>query len=240
MIIFPAIDIQDGRCVRLTQGRFDSATVYSEEPWLMAEKWQSLGAEWLHVVDLDGAKAGAPQNVAVIREMLRRVNIPVQFGGGVRSLHTAEMMLTLGVSRVVVGTSLAQDEQLAAKFFNQFGEKVAVGLDARHGRVSVKGWQEDTNETAIEFAKRMEALGACRVIYTDISQDGMLQGVSLDKMREMCEAISIPVIASGGVSTLEDIKSLLPLTPLGIEGVIIGKALYAGAFDLNEAINVGK
>ncbi|MHB1190765.1 MAG: 1-(5-phosphoribosyl)-5-[(5-phosphoribosylamino)methylideneamino]imidazole-4-carboxamide isomerase [Armatimonadota bacterium] len=232
MQIIPAVDIRGGRCVRLLQGRFEDETVFADDPVEMARRWESLGAERLHVVDLDGAKTGRPGNTETVRCIVEALGIPVQLGGGIRTVETAREMLDLGVERVIVGTSAALDRDLAARFF-ALGERVILGLDAKDGRVAIHGWQETTEDLAVDFAREMEALGARRIIHTDIDTDGMLSGVNLAAMRGMLEAVGIPVIASGGVTNLDDIRSL---AGIGVEGVITGKAIYTGSLDLAEAI----
>jgi phosphoribosylformimino-5-aminoimidazole carboxamide ribotide isomerase len=222
-----------GKCVRLVQGDFDQSTVFSDDPVDAAKRWVDEGATRLHLVDLNGSRAGAPQETATIRRILAAVNIPVQLGGGIRSLETARTMIELGVGRVIIGTSAALDTGLAESIFGELGEGAVLGVDAKDGYVAIKGWKEITSETAIEFALRMQGIGAKRVIYTDISRDGMLQGVNVQAMTEMADALDIPVIASGGVSTLEDINKL---KDTGVEGAIVGKALYTGDLSLSEAM----
>lgn len=234
--IIPAIDMMDGKCVRLVQGKFDQVTVFSDDPTEMAKKWADEGATRLHLVDLNGSRAGEPQESETIKSIVSAVNIPVQLGGGIRSLEIARHMLDLGVQRVIVGTSAAVDKDLAKALFGELGDHVILGVDARDGFVAIKGWEETTAEQAVDFARRMQDLGARRVIYTDISRDGMLQGVNTTAMRNMAKALDIPVIASGGVSTVEDIKRLKDIEHLGIEGVILGKALYTGAISLKDAL----
>jgi len=236
MEIIPAIDIMNGKCVRLVQGRFDQATVFSDDPVQMAKRWEDEGALRLHIVDLNGSRLGSPQEIDIIKQIVAAVRIPVQVGGGVRTLETARIMLDLGVDRVIIGTSAALDTDLAAQFFDKLGEHAVLGVDARDGKVAVKGWEEITEEDATEFARRMSLLGARRLIYTDISRDGMLQGANVSAMKRMAEAVKIPVIASGGVSTLEDIRKLKALKSVGVEGAILGKALYAGKLTLREAL----
>jgi len=237
MQIIPAVDIRGGKCVRLLQGDFSRETVFADDPVAMAEHWASLGAERLHVVDLDGAKTGRPQNAGVIGRIAEALHIPIQMGGGIRTPEIAREMLALGLDRVIIGTTAALDRDLAASMFLEFGERLILGLDARDGLVAIRGWQEGTGLRAVEFARDMESLGARRIICTDISRDGMLEGVNLPAMEEMARGVAIPVIASGGVSPLDDIRALKTLEPLGIEGVITGKALYTGALDLREAIS---
>lgn len=238
MEILPAIDMMDGKAVRLMQGKFDQSTVFADDPAEVAKRWQDQGAKRLHLVDLNGSRCGAPQETETIKRILAAVNIPVQLGGGIRTLEIARKMLGLGVSRVIIGTSAALDSSLAEVIFRELGEQAVLGVDARDGFVAVKGWEELTRETAIEFARRMQELGARRVVYTDISRDGMLQGANVEATRKMAEALDIPVIASGGVSTLEDIRNLKSFEGVGIEGAILGKALYAGSLDLAEALKV--
>ena len=238
MQVIPAVDIRNGKCVRLLQGKFDQETVFADDPVEMALHWESLGAGRLHVVDLDGAKTGEPRNLDVIARIADSLEIPVQMGGGIRTIETAWQLLGLGVDRVVIGTSAVLDKDFARAMFEEFGERVALGLDAHDGFVATHGWQETSKLRAIDFAQDMEKLGARRIIHTDISRDGMLEGVNLPAMEAMARAVSIPVIASGGVTSIEDIRGLKGIEPLGIEGVIAGKALYTGSLDLREAIIV--
>jgi len=236
MQVIPAIDLMDGKCVRLVQGRFDQATIFSDEPVEVARRWVSEGAQRLHLVDLLGSKNGRPIEIATVSRIVAAVDAPVQLGGGIRSLDTARQLLEIGIDRVIIGTSAALDQTVAESIFGALGERAVLAVDARDGLVAVKGWEETTAETAIQFAKRMQALGAARVVYTDISRDGMLQGVNTDAVARMAEALEIPVIASGGVSSVEDVRALKLLEPLGVEGVILGKALYTGALSLQEAL----
>ena len=238
MEVIPAVDIRNGKCVRLLQGKFDQETVFADDPVEMALHWESLGARRLHVVDLDGAKTGEPQNLDVIGRIASTLKIPVQMGGGIRTIETAWQVLGLGVDRVVIGTSAVLDRDFARAMFQEFGERVALGLDAHDGFVATHGWQETSKLGPVDFAQEMERLGARRIIHTDISRDGMLEGVNLAAMEAMARAVSVPVIASGGVTSVEDIRRLREIEPLGIEGVIAGKALYTGSLDLPEAIRV--
>lgn len=237
MQIIPAVDILGGKCVRLLQGRFDQETVFADDPVEMAVHWALLGAQRLHVVDLDGAKTGEPQNTGVVARIIRALEIPVQVGGGIRTLEAAKNILDLGPDRVVIGTSAVLDRELARAMFQTFGEQVVLSLDARNEMVAIHGWQEVVGQKAIDFAREMEALGAKRVIHTDIGRDGMLAGVNIAAMEQMVRAVNIPVIASGGVTTIDDIRNLKRLEPYGLEGVIIGKALYAGSLGLGEALS---
>lgn len=231
--IIPAVDMLDGKCVRLAQGRFDRSIVFSDDPVDAAKRWVDEGAQRLHLVDLNGSRMGAPQELSSIRRILAAVEVPVQLGGGIRTLETARHMLDLGVERVIIGTSAALDADAAAAIFGELGEHAILGVDAKDGYVAVKGWQEVTNETAVEFAQRMQSLGARRVIYTDISRDGMLSGVNAQAMAAMVGSLDIPVIASGGVSSVEDIAVL---QTTGVEGAIVGKALYTGKLTLANAL----
>lgn len=237
MEVIPAIDIIGGRCVRLAQGQFDQETVFSYSPVDMALKWEQQGAARLHVVDLDGARTGAPENMKSLEAIIKAVNIPVQVGGGIRSLKKARQVLDAGVERVIVGTSAALDSNTAETMFNELGDRVVLGVDALNGYVAVRGWQARTEERAIDFAKRMMALGARRIIFTDISRDGMLTGVNTYAIERMIDAVDIPVIASGGVSSINDIKRLRLMENKGLEGIILGKALYLGSVSLPEAIS---
>lgn len=234
--IFPAIDMMDGKCVRLVQGKFDQVTVFADDPAEMARKWVDAGARWLHLVDLNGSRMGVPQETEAIKKIIAAVGVPVQLGGGVRSPEIARQMLEIGVARVIIGTSAALDSELAEAIFAELGEQAVLGVDARDGLVAVKGWEETTSENAVDFAQRMQLLGAKRVIYTDISRDGMMQGANIAAMQRMAESLEIPVIASGGVSTVDDLESLACLQPVGLEGAILGKALYTGAVSLEAAL----
>lgn len=236
MEVIPAIDIIDGRCVRLAQGRFDQKMVFADDPVQVAMEWEQKGAKRLHVVDLDGARTGYPQNLKVLQGIVEAVRIPVQMGGGIRTRETARRVLRTGVQRVVIGTSAALDTSLAEAIFGELGERAVLGVDSLNGYVAVRGWQARTEERATDFARRMSALGVRRVVFTDVSRDGMLSGVNVWAIERMLKAVDVPVIASGGVGNIEDIKRLRPLEGRGLEGVILGKALYTGAVSLSEAI----
>ncbi len=237
MIIYPAIDIKDGKCVRLVQGKFDSVTTYSDEPFTMALKWASCGAEYLHVVDLDGARTGRPINHELIGKISSSIDIPVQIGGGIRSFETIEDLFNRGVSRVILGTSVVKNPELVEKALRKFKNKIAIGIDAKGGKVSVDGWEKNSDVDALELAKKVESIGAVTIIYTDISRDGMLKGPNLFAMERMATSVGIDVIASGGVGCLEDVKNL---KETGVFGVIIGKALYTGNVDLTQAIKIAR
>jgi phosphoribosylformimino-5-aminoimidazole carboxamide ribotide isomerase len=242
MQVIPAIDLKNGKCVRLRQGEFTQVETYTEDPVKYALRWQQEGAARLHVVDLDGARIGAPQpqNLDVLRQIVRRVSIPVQLGGGIRSAEIVERMLRIGVDRVILGTSAAQNEELARGVLMQHGDRIIIGIDAKDGLVAISGWQERLNESAVAFARRIASAGAKRIIFTDIGRDGMLGGVNLAALQEILNAVAVPVIASGGVGTPDDIRALAALgkTMPNLEGVIVGKALYAGTVQLPEAIAV--
>lgn len=237
MEIIPAIDIKDGRCVRLTQGRFDDVTVYSDDPVEAALRWRDLGATRVHVVDLDGARTGQPVNLPVIHRLAAAAGIPVQMGGGMRSLEAVRSALNAGVSRVIIGTSAALEPGFAESAFAQFGGAVVLGVDARDGRVAVHGWETVLDLDAVAFARQMQELGAPRVIFTDISRDGMLMGLNAESLRRMVQALRIPVVASGGVTTVEDVRAA---KEAGAEAAILGKALYAGFITLQEAMEAAK
>jgi phosphoribosylformimino-5-aminoimidazole carboxamide ribotide isomerase len=235
--ILPAIDLRAGRCVRLLQGDYSRETVFSNDPAAMARRWAEAGARRLHVVDLDGARSGRPENLTVIREITAAVPLPVQLGGGIRDREAVLAALGAGVERVILGTTLLTgDPALIDGLLAEFGERIVVGVDARHGRVAIQGWTETTERDAVELARELEARGARRLVYTDISSDGMLGGPNIEGVRRMAEALSIPAIAAGGVSSAEDVRRLAALEPLGLEGVIIGKALYTGAVRLEEVL----
>ena len=235
MIIYPAVDVKDGRCVRLVQGEFDKVTVYSDDPVEMALKWESMGAQYLHVVDLDGARTGRSCNIPIISEMAVKIGIPVQLGGGIRTIENIETILCKGIHRVILGTSAVKDPDLVKQALKNFGDSIVVGIDAKDGMVAIEGWAKTSKFTAIGFARKMEELGAKTIIYTDIARDGMLSGPNLKVMEEMANAVNVEVIASGGVSDINDIKDL---RKVGVRGVIVGKALYTGDLDLKEAIEV--
>jgi phosphoribosylformimino-5-aminoimidazole carboxamide ribotide isomerase len=235
--IFPAIDLRGGRCVRLLQGDYERETVFSDDPAGIARRWAGAGARWLHVVDLDGARGGVAVNLPVVAGIAAAVSLPIQLGGGIRDRGAVLAALEAGVQRVIVGTSLISgDPKTVDAMLTEFGERIVVGVDARDGRVAVRGWTETTDRAAVELARELESRGARRLVYTDISSDGMLAGPNVQGVQRMAEALSIPVIAAGGVSCAEDVRRLATLEPLGLEGVIIGKALYTGAVRLEELL----
>lgn len=236
MLIIPAVDIRGGRCVRLVHGELDKETVYHDDPVAAAKRWEAAGAARLHVVDLDGAFAGAMKNAAVIGRIVAAVGIPVQVGGGIRDEATAADLFARGVSRVILGTVAVTDSKVVERLCQQYPGQVMVGIDARNGRVAIRGWVEEAAVRAVDLALQMAALGVTEIIYTDIYRDGTLQGPNVVALREMAEATSLQVIASGGVSSLQDIKNLVALEPLGVTGVIVGQAIYTGCVDLKEAL----
>ena len=236
MILFPAIDIRNGRCVRLTEGKFECETVFAEDPAEMAVRWADAGAEYLHVVDLDGALAGQSGNTEVIKRILAKVKMPVQVGGGIRTLANIENMLALGVTRVILGSVAVRNPELVREACQKFPGQVVVGIDAKNGEVAVEGWGIGGGIGAIELAKKMAAVGVEHIIFTDISRDGMLSGVNVEATAELAKASGVKVIASGGVSSLADLKALQLHEADGIEGCIVGKAIYTGALDLKEAL----
>lgn len=235
MIIFPAVDIKEGKSVRLVQGRRDQQTVYGDDPVEMALRWEREGAEWLHVVDLDGAFSGVPRNKEIISQMASRLSIPMQLGGGIRDLETAGSYLDLGVARIVVGTRAASDPDFVAELLDAFGpERIVVGIDARSGLVTVRGWEENTGLKALELAERIKRLGVQRAVYTDVSRDGLLEGPNFEAIGDMAGHSGLLVIASGGVTTVEDLQRLAVIP--GVEGAIIGKALYENKITLEAAL----
>ncbi len=241
MTIIPAIDLREGRCVRLLQGRKEDETVYSNDPAAMARRWQDEGATYLHLVDLDGAFEGASRNLAAVTRILETVAIPVELGGGIRSLDDVSRLLALGPDRVILGTVAVREPETVRAAIERFGpERVVVGIDAKGGRVAVQGWVEATEVGAVDLALRMKALGVRRAVYTDIATDGMLAGPNVEATGTLAKITGLKVIASGGVSSLDDLRRVAALEPLGVDGVIVGKALYEGRVGLREAIEMLK
>ncbi len=235
MILFPAIDLKNGQCVRLEQGDMARATVFNLDPAAQARSFAAQGFEYLHVVDLDGAFAGKPMNAHAVEAMLRTVTMPVQLGGGIRDLQTVEAWLAKGVARVIIGTAAVRDPELVKGAAKKFPGRVAVGLDARDGKVAVEGWAETSEVTALEIARRFEDAGVAAIIFTDIERDGLLKGLNLDATK-LAERISIPVIASGGFASIEDVKALLTPRAKKLAGAIAGRALYDGRLDASAAL----
>lgn len=236
MDIIPAIDLLDGKCVRLYQGDYDQSQIFSDNPLEIALQWQAEGASRLHLVDLDGAKQGKPVNLEVIAKIVSALHIPVQVGGGLRNAESITQLLKLGVDRVIIGTIAVENPELVAQWCQQFPQRIIVGIDARNGQVATRGWLETSTLSAVTLAQNMAQQGASAIIYTDIQRDGTLAGPNLPALRELTESISIPVIASGGVSSLQDLLQLLVLEPLGVTGAIVGKAIYTGHLNLKEAV----
>ncbi len=235
MLIIPAVDIKDGKCVRLSQGRFDAVTVYSDDPVEAALKWEGLGARLIHIVDLDGAISGRPVNRGVVLKICAALRVQVQVGGGIRDEAAADAYLSISnVRRVIAGTAAVEDPALLGRLAAGHPGRIAVGIDAKDGRAAVKGWLKVTGERAVDLAKRLEDAGVSAIIYTDISRDGMLTGPNVEATAEMASSVGIPVIASGGVSSIRDIEALRRAS---VEGVIIGKALYSGALSLKDALD---
>ena len=240
MIIIPAVDIKEGKCVRLLQGRKDDETVFSDDPAAIAEKWAFAGAELIHVIDLDGAFEKRPQNIDVIKKILDRVDTPIQVGGGIRNEETVQLYLDMGVKRVILGTEAIKNPEWVAQAAKTFPDGVVVGIDARDGFVAIEGWTESTPVRALDLAREFEDCGLAAINFTDIHRDGMQTGPNIEETRRLAEAINIPVVASGGVSTIKDIQNLLPLESVGVIGVITGRALYSGSLDFKEAISLAE
>ncbi|MCP3176551.1 MAG: 1-(5-phosphoribosyl)-5-[(5-phosphoribosylamino)methylideneamino]imidazole-4-carboxamide isomerase [Desulfuromonadales bacterium] len=236
MLVIPAIDLKEGRCVRLEQGLMDKDTVYSDDPAAQALIWQEQGGELLHLVDLDGAFAGVPRNRDAIRAIVEAVSIPTELGGGIRDMATIEAYIDLGIDRVILGTVAKENPALVGEACRSFPGKIVVGIDAKDGLVAVRGWADITEKRASDLAREMEDFGVAAIIYTDIARDGMMQGPNIEATRQLAESISIPVIASGGVSRLQDIENLMAIEASGVTGVITGKAIYTGALDLRQAV----
>ena len=236
MILYPAIDLKEGRCVRLVRGDMAQATVFNDNPAAQATTFWEAGASWLHIVDLDGAFAGKPVNAAAVEAIVNAVNIPVQLGGGIRTLATIESWLDCGVMRVILGTVAVKNPELVIEACRKWPGRVAVGIDARGGRVAVEGWAEDTDIEAVDLARKFADAGVAAIIHTDIDRDGVLQGANIEATTALARAVSVPVIASGGVASLTDIRALA--ADKTIAGAIIGRALYDGRIDLKEALKL--
>ena len=234
MILYPAIDLKDGNAVRLYKGEMDQATVFNDNPAAQAQSFADAGCEWIHLVDLNGAFAGEPVNGGVVESILNTVNVPCQLGGGIRDMATIDMWLSKGLARVILGTVAVEDPDLVREAAKAFPGKVAVGLDARNGRVATRGWAEETDMMVTDLAKSFEDAGIAAIIYTDINRDGAMQGPNIEATETLARAVSIPVIASGGVSSMADLTALKGTGV--ISGAISGRALYDGAIDLGEAL----
>ncbi len=238
MIIFPAIDIQQGRVVRLIQGQFDQVSEYSQDPVEVARQWVSQGAAWLHLVDLDGAKLGKIQNYDTITGIIEAIPVPVQIGGGIRTGEDIENYLNAGAGRVILGTRIIEDRSFLKEILAQWGDKIAIALDCSNGMVAQRGWTTTTERKAVDFAQEMESAGVSTLIYTDIKRDGMLTGPDFEGLAALLKALKISVIASGGIASLEDIQKLRALNAPNLLGAITGKALYEGRLDLKEALHL--
>ena len=238
MIVIPAIDIKNGKCVRLLQGRMDAETVFSDDPAAMGGRWAAEGAQLIHVVDLDGAVGKRPVNLKTIRDIIDRVNVPIQVGGGIRDIETIRMYMDQGVSRVVIGTEAIKNPDLVKNACREFPNRIVVGIDAKGGKVAIEGWTQTTEVTAVDLALQFEDCGVAAINFTDIERDGMRSGPNLKETEKLAVSTSIPVVASGGVSSIQDIINLAPLESVGVVGVITGRALYDGSLDLKAAIEV--
>lgn len=236
MNIYPAVDIKDGKCVRLRQGVEDQVTVFSDDPVAMARQWQEMGTKWLHVIDLDGAFSGTPRNMDLIRRLCANVSVPVQLGGGIRSVDVAGKYLEAGVTRLIIGTVALEDPVLFRELCQEFPGRIGVSLDARDGRLKTKGWVEDAGKTVAGVVPELDAAGSSFFIYTDISRDGMQSGVNIPALEVLLDLTDRPVLIAGGISTLEDVQAVYPLHTKGLAGVITGKAIYAGSLDLKSAL----
>lgn len=240
MILFPAVDIKDGRCVRLEQGRADAVTVFGDDPAESALKWARLGAQWLHIVDLDGAFSGLPRNFELVKRICAEAKIPVQLGGGVRDIATAKAYVEAGVTRLIIGTIALEQPELFAEMCAALPGKVGVSLDAVNGQLKSRGWVTDAGMTVMDVLPRIEKAGASFIIYTDIARDGMQSGVNLPALTSLCEATKLPVVAAGGVTNLDDLKNLAPLCEKGLQGAITGRAIYAGTLDFSQGLSFTK
>ncbi len=236
MILFPAIDLKDGQCVRLVQGEMDQATVFNADPAAQAKAFEDQGFEWLHVVDLNGAFEGKPVNGAAVEGIFQATHLPIQLGGGIRDLDTITNWLDKGIDRVILGTAAVRDPDLVREAAHDFPGCIAVGIDARDGKVAIEGWAETSEMTALDLARRFEDAGVAAIIYTDIARDGVLEGLNLDATLAIAEAVAIPVIASGGLADVDDIRRLLDPRYAKLDGAIAGRALYDGRLDAKEAL----
>ncbi len=238
MILFPAIDLKDGQCVRLIQGEMDAATVFNDDPAAQARQFQDQGFEYLHMVDLNGAFEGKPVNGAAVEAILQSITIPAQLGGGIRDMATISAWLEKGISRVILGTVAVKNPDLVREACKEFPGKIAVGIDARGGMVAIEGWAETSTTSAMELAKMFEFAGVTAIIYTDIERDGVLQGLNLEATEELARTVSIPVIASGGLASVDDVRKLMREEYSMLEGAISGRALYDGRLDAKEALAI--
>jgi len=240
MIIIPAVDIKQGKCVRLLQGRMEDTTLYSEDPVSMAQQWEACGAQLIHIIDLDGAFAKEVKNFKTIRDILSEIKVPIQVGGGIRDIKTIEMYIDAGVSKIIIGSEALYNPKLVKDACKLFEGKIVIGIDARKGMVAVEGWSKTSETKAIDLAKEFEFCGVAAINFTDIHRDGMQTGPNIEETAAIADAVSIPIVASGGVSSIEDINNLLEIESRGVTGVITGRAIYEGSLDLKEAIRISK
>ncbi|UCD89243.1 MAG: 1-(5-phosphoribosyl)-5-[(5-phosphoribosylamino)methylideneamino]imidazole-4-carboxamide isomerase [Desulfobacterales bacterium] len=240
MIIIPAIDIKNGKCVRLYQGRMNKETVFSDDPAAMARRWVDEGAQLIHVVDLDGAVEKRPQNLKSIKKIIDSIDVDIQVGGGVRNENIVKTLVELGIKRIIIGTEAIKNPQFVKHLCKTLPNRIVVGIDARDGLVAIEGWTKTTRIKAVDLARRFEDCGVAAINFTDIHRDGMETGPNIEETRRLAEAVSIPVVASGGVSSIEDIKNLMPLKVFGVMGIITGRALYTGGLKLKEAIEIAE
>jgi phosphoribosylformimino-5-aminoimidazole carboxamide ribotide isomerase len=240
MIIIPAIDLKNGQAVRLSQGRMEDATVYSSDPVKVARSWETMGAKRLHIVDLDGAVSGEPRNRELVKRICASVNMDVELGGGIRDIRTVDEYFAAGVKYAILGTAAVRDPVFRDACCKKYPGRIIIGIDAQSGMVAVQGWTENTQLSAVDLARQLDSGAVAAIVYTDISRDGMLTGPNVDETAKLASSISIPVIASGGMAQIEDVKNLLSVEASGIMGIIVGRALYTGGIKLNEAIELTK
>lgn len=238
MIIIPAIDLKEGKCVRLMQGHMDKVTVFSNDPAEIAIRWEDRGAELIHIVDLDGSIAGSPKNREVIEKIVKSINIPIQLGGGIRDLATINQYISIGVSRVIMGTIAIEAPDLIKQACQLYPERILVGIDAKDGRVAIRGWTEVIEKRAVDAAKEIEGLGIAAFIFTDIKRDGMQTGPNIENTKKLAQSVTVPVIASGGVNTISDIEDLMKIEEYGVSGIIVGRAIYTNSLRLEDAIRL--
>ena len=240
MIVIPAIDLKQGKCVRLLQGDMNRSTIFSDDPAEVAKKWEDKGAELIHVVDLDGSFAGSPRNKEKIEEILRTVKVPIQLGGGIRDLATIDQYMEMGINRVILGTVVLEKPELVKEACAQHPGGIVVGIDAKDGQVAVRGWTEITGKKAVDIGKEMEEFGVAAFVFTDIKRDGMQTGPNIQRTQELARSVSVPVIASGGVNTITDIENIMLIEKDGVIGIIVGRALYSKSLRLEDAVNLTK
>ncbi|TFG77787.1 MAG: 1-(5-phosphoribosyl)-5-[(5-phosphoribosylamino)methylideneamino]imidazole-4-carboxamide isomerase [Thermodesulfobacteriales bacterium] len=236
MIIIPAIDIKDGKCVRLFKGEEEKVTVFSDHPSEVAKEWEDAGAKWIHIVDLDGAFSGKPKNYNVIKSIVDSVNCPVQVGGGIRNIDTVREYVKMGFKRIILGTTAFSDQDFLRNACSEFPQEIAVGIDTKNGKIAVKGWTEVIDQTTQEVMRNLHEVGVSVVLNTNIDRDGTMEGINIDGARQFIEESPIPVIASGGIATMEDLEKLASIEHLGLYGAILGKSIYTGSINLKEAI----